>query len=477
MKRTAGYLVLVASLVAGVAFYLGRESPVLEPLHQKASAAYATLTAIGANWLRTNGHTATATTQAGFRLARVERGRILATIAATGTVTPVVTVLVGSQVSGQISEILADFNSEVKRGQIVARIDPLPFELAVRQAESELEIARSAVLIQRAGLLRARAEIEHASALLPVADEQITRARMNVDDAGRDLERRRTLLQRGTGAAAEYERAESLLNQAMSQQVTAEAEADGRRAQLRAVEAQLDAIEAQITHAQAQVSRAEVALEQARAELERTIIRAPADGTVIQRTVEEGQTVAASLQAPTLFTIAQDLRDMQVNVSVDETDVGRVRPDQVVQFTVDAFPGRMFEGVVRQIRKAPSTVQNVVTYTVIVSTANPDLLLLPGMTATVQIITEMQENVLRVPEAALRFRPPGVAQAGRTAEAGRVWMMGSNREPVSVSVRVGLSDGHVAALLDGELKDGDGVIVGMDTGRPAAAPSGSAFGL
>jgi HlyD family secretion protein len=260
---------------------------------------------------------------------------------------------------------------------------------------------------------------------------------------------------------------------------------------VRAGLAQLKVVEAQLQSAEAQVVQNEAELRQAQVDLEHTIIRAPVDGVVVSRTVDVGQTVAASLQAPTLFTIAQDLAKMQVDVSVDEADVGRIRVGLRAAFTVDSFPGRTFIGQVMQIRKAAQVVQNVVTYTVVVSAANPELTLLPGMTANVRIVTDRKEDVLKVANAALRFRPPGVEAerparsgpgAGRGAAPGegvpgRVWVVGPDGQPKPLALRLGISDGSFTEVVSGDLADKQEVIVGLAPGqsRPATPPGPRMF--
>jgi HlyD family secretion protein len=322
-----------------------------------------------------------------YRLAKVERGPLQAVVVASGTLNAVTTVQVGSQISGQVKDIYADFNTPVKKDQIIARIDPATFELRVVQARADLDAAESAVALQRSALAAQHAELG--------------RVRVNLLDAERDYERKKQLVDRNFISPAERDRAKTLL--------------DATREQMRTVEAQIRVGEAQVNTALAAVRQRAALLKQAQVDLERTIIRAPVDGTVILRNVDAGQTVAASLQAPVLFTIARDLRDMQVEAAIDEADVGRLRVGQAADFTVDAFPRRTFSGEIRQIRKSPQTVQNVVSYTVVISAANPDLALLPGMTANVRVVVERRDSVLKVANPALRFRPPG-AQDAKPAE-------------------------------------------------------------
>jgi len=316
-----------------------------------------------------------------YRVAKVERGALAAVVVASGTLNATTTVQVGSQISGQVKEIFADFNTPVKKDQVIARIDPATFELRVNQARADLDSASGAVAVARAGLAAQQAEV--------------ARVKFTLVDAQRDVERKKQLVDKKFISPAELEKAVSVL--------------DTTREQLKAVQAQIRVSEAQVSSARAAVKQRESLLKQAQVDLERTIIRAPVDGTVILRNVDAGQTVAASLQAPVLFTIAQDLRDMQVEAAIDEADVGRLRVGMGASFAVDAFPRRNFSGEIRQIRKSPLNVQNVVSYTVVISAANPDLALLPGMTANVRIAVESRASALKLPNAALRFRPTGTA--------------------------------------------------------------------
>jgi HlyD family secretion protein len=318
-----------------------------------------------------------------YRVAKVERGPMAAVVVASGTLNATTTVQVGSQISGQVKDIYADFNTAVKKDQVIARIDPSTFELRVNQARADLDAAQSAVAVARSNNAAQQAEAG--------------RIRITMLDAERDLERKKMLVDKKFISPAELDKARVVV--------------DTTREQIKAVQAQIQVTEAQVSSALAAVKQRESLLRQAQVDLERTIIRAPVDGTVILRNVDAGQTVAASLQAPVLFTIAQDLRDMQVETAIDEADVGRLRVGLPATFAVDAFPRRSFSGEIRQIRKSPLNVQNVVSYTVIISAANPDLALLPGMTANVRISVESRASALKVPNAALRFRPAGTGDA------------------------------------------------------------------
>jgi len=453
-----------------------------------------------------------------YRLAKVERGPIVATVSASGNLNAVTTVQVGSQVSGMIREILVDFNSPVEAGQLVARIDPEIFEAKVGQARADLEATQAAVLNQAANVERARAEVENARVTIVTAQAQIQRVQAEVENARaaiaiaqaavaresatvqnarRELDRRVDLLRRELIAQSDKDAAQTAHETATAQLEAARAQAEAARAALRSAEAQLEATrsqakaaeaqlgsveaqlrvaEAQRAAAEAQVRQKRAALAQAQADLDHTLIRAPVDGVVVSRNVDVGQTVAASLQAPTLFTIAQDLTRMQVETSVDEADIGRVREGMTATFTVDAFAGGVFRGRVVQIRKAPQVVQNVVTYTVIVAVPNPDRTLMPGMTANVRIVIEKKDDVIKIPLAALRFRPPGDAGGDRGAERARargpaaeasrrVWVLAPDGKPQPVPVVLGLSDGTFAEVREGDLRPDQEVIVGS-TERP-----------
>src|SRR5713101_7404037 len=326
---------------------------------------------------------------------------------ATGTLNAVVTVQVGSQVSGQIKELFADFNSQVKRNQLVARIDPEKFQAAVAQGKAQVDAAKANVLNQRAVVEKTRADLANAQAALAVARAQTAKAQVAVLDSRRTLARNTDLRKRGLIAQADEDTAQAAYDSAVAQAESAKAQEDAQVSQIRSAEAQLRVTEAQLQSAIANVVQQEAGLRQAQVDLDHTEIRAPVDGVVVSRTVDVGQTVAASLQAPTLFTIAQDLTQMQVETNVDEADVGRIREGLRASFTVDSFANQNFSGEVMQVRKAPQVLQNVVTYNVVISARNPELKLLPGMTANVRLVVAQKDGVLKVPNAALRFRLPG----------------------------------------------------------------------
>lgn len=338
-------------------------------------------------WWYAKGGSDNAATQ--FRTSKVEKGLLVAIVSATGTLNPVVSVSVGSQVSGQLKELFVDFNSAVKKGQLVARIDPEQFEYKLRQAQADLDAARASIGTQLANVAVQKAEVARSEA--------------NLAEAKRDVERKKSLVEKNFIAASEAEKADSVYK--------------AQLAGLESAKAQLGVAEANARNSQAVVKQREAQLSQAKVDLDRTAIRAPVDGVVVKKSVEPGQTVAASLQAPELFVIAQNLADMQVEAAIDEADVGRVREGQSATFTVDSFAGRTFTGAVRQVRKAATVAQNVVTYVVVISAANPDLNLLPGMTANVRITTDRRDSALKVANAALRFKPPGASEEAQNPPA------------------------------------------------------------
>ncbi len=388
-----------------------------------------------------------------YRTAKVERGAIASSIASTGKLSPVITVQVGSQVSGTIAELRADFNSTVTAGELIARLDPETFSARVDESRAEVEVARAALAVQQAALNEVTAEITSAQAALTNAEQ--------------DLARKQALLRRQIAS-------QSTVDEAVAAR-------DQSRARLAAARAALSRQRAQIENARAQVMAREVALKSRELDVRRTAIVSPVDGVVISRNVDVGQTVAASLQAPVLFEIARDLRQMQVEASVDEADIGRVTEGQAVSFTVDAFPARSFRGTVSQVRKAPTEVQNVVTYTVVVAVDNPDLALLPGMTANVTVIVGERKDVLRVPNAALRFKPPGVlpdddaaaggagsasgdAPANGNAQTGRERLQAMLAE---LTEQLGLSEDQQQQVRDVMIETGQRLRALRESGTPA----------
>jgi HlyD family secretion protein len=418
--------------------------------------------------------------EATYLTAAVERGDLSTTITAIGTLNAVETVEVGSQLSGQVAELLVDFNDEVKEGQPLARLDPRTFESEVREADAALEVARAQVLTERATLQTAVSEAASARSRLKVAEAGVERARAQLAETDRALRRKRILAGTQTLARADVDQATTVNQSAVAGLRAAEAQMEIAREAVVAAEAGRLMADANLLYAQAAEKQHAAELDQARIDLARTVIAAPSDGVVIGRDVDRGQTVAASLEAPTLFTIAQDLRQMEVHAKVDEADIGQIRVGQRASFTVDAHPGRTFSGTVEQIRKAPEVVENVVTYTVVLSARNPDLVLLPGMTAIIQVVVAEAKNVLTVPNAAVRFRPPqsaappsvagGAAAASASGSPAVVWVLGVGARPHPVHVALGRSNESATEILEGSLRAGQRVIVGT-----ASPPKGQSW--
>ena len=350
-----------------------------------------------------------------YRTAKTERGPLTAAVSATGNLNAVTTVQVGSQVSGQIRELFADFNTVVKKGQLIARIDPEIFDAKVNQAQGELEAAQATVLNQAAQVEKARADVENARSALAEAKAQTAKSQVALVDSRRDFDRKSELMRKELIAKSDLDSSQAAHDSAAAQLESTKAKEQSLAAAINSAQAQLRVTEAMHKSAQATVAQRRAALRQAQVDLEHTRITAPVDGVVVSRAIDVGQTVAASLQAPVLFTIAQDLTKMQVETSVDEADIGRIKLEDRANFTVDAFPGDTFSGTVTQIRKAALVVQNVVTYTVVVAVNNPAGKLLPGMTANVKLVVAEKPSVLKVPNAALRFRPAGIEGGGPAA--------------------------------------------------------------
>jgi len=356
-----------------------------------------------------------------FRTEPVSKGDIQAAVTATGTVNAVTTVLVGTQVSGTIKTLYVDFNSRVKKGQVIAQIDPATLEAQVQQA--------------KANLLSAQANLEKAETMLV--------------DAKRTFDRNKELFSKNLIPRSDLDTAETNYQSA----------------------------KASLGSAKAQIEQAKASLEFDQTNLAYTKIVSPVDGVVISRNVDVGQTVAASFQTPTLFTIAQDLTKMQIDTNVAESDIGVVKVGQKVDFTVDAYPDTTFEGKVWQIRQAPITVQNVVTYDVVIQVNNRDLKLMPGMTANVSVIITTKQDVLRITNAALRFRfseRPAGAGAGAAAPEKKgpvVWGL-ENSKPKRIPVTPGISDGAYTEVVSGDLKEGQLLIVEQLKKNKPQTPSG-----
>lgn len=344
-----------------------------------------------------------------YKTTPVDRGPISSIVTATGTINPVVSVLVGSQVSGKISKLFVDFNSAVTQGQTLAQIDPQPFKARLNQARAAVKSARGNLAKAKNMTVQRRLERDRMAALRPEA-------------------------------------------------FVSQADLDLAETNLRDAQANVEIVQAQLDQAQATLASAEL-------DLGYTTIYSPVNGIVVSRNVDVGQTVAATFQTPTLFVIAQDLTQMQVNANVSESDIGGVAEGKPAHFRVDAYPKQFFEGTVAQVRNAPISIQNVVTYDVVITVDNSELKLKPGMTANVTIVTARKENPLRVPNGALRFRMPNVPL---DKKASRVWVLDPDNRPRQVDVATGIADSLSTEIMEGPLKEGDLVIVGIETAEEQA---------
>jgi HlyD family secretion protein len=417
----------------------------------------------------------------------VRRGNLAQTISATGKVQAVTTVQVGTQVSGTISEIYVDFNDKVRKGQVIARLDP-------SQLEAQLSQARANLASAQARLKTAQDNVVSADASIVAAQANVERTDAAWQDAKRNNDSIQEVLNAGAVARRDAEAAQAAVSQAAAQKQQALAQVNQSKAQAQSARSQVE-------QARAEARQASAAVEIASVNLSRSVIHAPIDGTIISRNVDVGQTVAASLQAPTLFLIANDLTRMQVLADIDEADVGKLRPESKVAFTVDAFPGETFDGRISEIRLAPQTVQNVVTYTAVIDVHNPEMKLKPGMTATITATVAERNAVLTVPNAALRFRPEGAAEAvptrrpssgqsapnalpraqsagNWTGRGGVVWVVkGEKLEPQRV--RTGMTDGVSTEVISRELQEGTQIAIPAQTAANAsrsAPPSNPLFG-
>lgn len=341
--------------------------------------------------------------------AKIERGAIRNTVSATGTLQAVTTVQVGSQVSGTIAALYADFNSIVRKGQVVAQLDPRIFEAQLASQRANLEQARASLADAEARVIAAKAAIETQRAGVSGANANLAALKAQRDDALSLLRRQETLAKSGIVPERDLESARTNFNAAEARYNQAVAQLDQARVSERtSASAGLAQAEAQVKQSRAQLQQTEASLKLAEVNLSHTTITSPIDGVVVSRNVDKGQTVAASLSAPTLFTIANDLTQMQVIANIDQADIGVINQSNRVNFTVDAFPGVNFGGTINQIRLNPQNVQNVVTYNVVIDVKNPDLKLKPGMTANLTMTIAERQDVMKIPNAALRFRPQGV---------------------------------------------------------------------
>jgi len=382
-----------------------------------------------------------------WRTRTVERGRIIQEVRATGTVQPIKNILVGTQVNGPIKKLYVDFNDEVKAGQEIAQIDPAVYKASVARDEAQLASAKANVLSARANLEQARATVELTQAKLVLAEKELVRM---------DELRKSEMV-----AKSEYD--------------TALSNRDALLAQVKVNEAAVAQAEAATQQTEAIIQQSEASLQLSRANLGYTTIKSPVDGVIIQRNVDEGQTVVSSMNAQTIFTIATDLNRIQLQADIPEADMGGIQTGQCVTFTVDAYNRLVFTGDVVQVRMSATTVQNVVTFPVIIQAQNPNKRLFPGMTANLAIETGRIEDVVKVPSAALRFTPPENGTPSQPFSGPGVWLVGTDQHPERVKVKPLLSDGSMVGIeAEGKL-EGREVIIGNQTATPTAETETNPF--
>jgi HlyD family secretion protein len=398
----------------------------------------------------------------GYETVQVERGLVQSSVTATGTLNAVVNVQVGSQVSGNIKALYADFNTKVAKGQLVAEIDPQVFQTQVDQAQAALGSVHSAAITAAAQVQKANADLSGTIASEKGVESVLAKDRANALNASNQWQRQDSLFKEGIISQQDHDSAKATLDAAEAQVAADQSQIEASKQTILSAQAQVRVAQAQLSSAQAQERQAQGVFEQAKINLAHTRITAPVDGTVIARRMDVGQTVAASFQAPTIFEIAQDLTKMQLDTNVDESDIGNVSGGQIATFTVDAYPGTTFHGQVSAVRKAPINVQNVVTYDVVITVGNPDLKLFPGMTANARILTAKLDDALKVPNAVLRVHPSVavLAQVGLPAAPAnkqQVYVVRGGKLQ-AVPVTFGLSDGKYTAVTEGDLHERDQVV-------------------
>ncbi|QHS50980.1 efflux RND transporter periplasmic adaptor subunit [Edaphobacter sp. 12200R-103] len=407
----------------------------------------------------------------GFETAKLERGPIQAFITATGNLNPVVNVQVGSQVSGNIKALYADFNTKVQKGQLIAQIDPAIFQAQVDAASAAVNGNEASVASADAQLMKADSDIAAATATRTSLVAIAQKDQANLLNIKEQWRRSEGLFQEGVVSSQDHDMAKAAFAAAQAQLESDKAQIDAASRNIQSFQAQSVSVRAQLGGAIAQLQQAKANLAQAQVNLDHTRIIAPVSGTVIARHFDVGQTVAATFQTPDLFDIGEDLTKMQVDTNVDEADVGSIHSGQLATFTVDAYPETTFHGTVADVRRAPINAQNVVTYDVVITVPNPDLKLFPGMTAKVTILTLREENALKVPNAALRFRPNAEVLAKlkmKPAEGSQVYLL-SGTNISSVPVTTSISDGRFTGVISSTLKEGDTVILRSVT--PNTSPS------
>jgi HlyD family secretion protein len=392
-----------------------------------------------------------------YRLAPVETGPIVSVVSATGTVELSESVPVAAQIAGEATEIPVDFNAEVKAGDILARIDPSAAKARLDVARSDLNVAGGAVEIANSQVELARRQLDNAKATLDSARASAKAAALSLGDANRDLSIKRELAATGDVSPRETELAMSARGRADTDLSAAKSRETAAAASYAATQAQLEVSQAQLSNARATLEAREIAVRQAEEDLDHTTVRAPVDGIVMAKNVVERQLVTSG---QVLFTLARDLKDIELHARIDESDVGRIAPGQAATFSFGAYPGRTFQGQVTGIRKMPQVAEGIVTYVAVIVTTNDEHLLLPGMTAEIRIVVDRRDSVIKVPKAALRFTPPTVEAKSGEPGSEVVWRLHGDR-PKAVHVRTGISDGAFTEIAEGDLRPGEQVIVGM----------------
>ena len=425
----------------------------------------------GAGWYYIGGHAGRGAAKVQYRTGKVEKGEVVEGVAASGTVQPTVLVQVGTQVSGVIEKLSADFNSKVKAGQVIALLDSRRMASQIAQDEAQISSAKANLEKAKAQVIQARADLERTKATVEQSKSDVERVQALLTQAQKDLERQKTLVDKKLTAVSDYDAAVALVGSLQAQLKSSHATVQQTQSQVAVGEATVQADEAAVSVADAAVAQAVAGLQGDKVNFDYATISSPVDGVVVSRNVDVGQTVAASLSAPTLFLIAQDLTQVEIQASVPEADVGKLHEEQKVHFTVDAYTDKTFEGKVRQVRLASTTVSNVVTYTVIVTAQNPDGLLFPGMTANATFeVRRSDPDALKVPATALRLQPgkelleselPKEGDAKETPEAGAKDNASKDGAPLDLASK------------EGPPKDGDGA---PPSSKDAGNPGGNRDG-
>ena len=417
-----------------------------------------------------------------YIMASVERGSIASVVKASGSVEAVLSVDVSSQLSGRVADVFVDFNDRVTADQPLARLDQGLFIAHVNEARAALMVSQANLQVAEASVERAKTAVDNARTAHRISEAQLAGVQARQGEAEREFQRAADLARSGIVSERDLGQARAARNAGAADLQASIEQIELKAQSIAMAEAELRMAEANVKNAEAVTEQQRATLDQAALDLERTVVRAPIDGFIIKRDVNPGQTVAVSLDAKTLFKIANDLRQMTVHGKIDEADIGRLKEGQAVRFIVDAYPEKTFSGRVTQIRKSPEVVQNVVTYTAIVSAPNPELLLYPGMTAMLRITVSDTGETLTVPNQALRFRPsdsPAISGTQSAEEAtyrsATVWGLDSTGRPTPIAVRTGLHGENDTELTAGALREGQQLIVG--TASPPHSTSGWGFRL